>query len=129
MTEFMAKQKLNFCKDWPGMSEDCPIIIYATFPTKGSATKIGHGLVDNKLVAGVNIFGPGASIYQWQSSIREHLEWYLLAQSLKSLFDAVREFIIHHHPYQVPCIIFWEMAGHAPFLDWINEVCVQKNKL
>lgn len=104
------------------------LMLYITFPTRQSAIDTGSELVKKRLAAGVNIFGPGLSIYHWQGQIREEEEWYLLAQTRKALLEEIYRILEKSHPYEIPCATGWKIEGYAPFMNWINAECDQTNQ-
>lgn len=104
-----------------------PALVYITFPDPDSARQIGASLVQANLAAGVNIYGPGTSIYHWQGSIREHAEWHLFAQTVQTRIEAIKILIREKHPYEVPCLIVLPITdGNPAFLEWICENCRDK---
>ena len=50
------------------MEKDTPILVYATFPSRDEAERIGGRLVDDGLAACVNILPGMVSIYVWQGN-------------------------------------------------------------
>lgn len=112
------------------MSEETSgqVMLYITFPDRQAAVDMGSELVNKRLAAGVNIFGPGLSIYHWQGQIREEKEWYLLAQTRTSLLEEIYKVLENSHPYETPCATCWKIEGYAPFINWINAECDQTNR-
>lgn len=95
-------------------------IIYVTYPTIETARECAKNLVYKRAAAGVNIFGPGYSLYHWQKEIREKEEYCLFAQTCLSSFSICKKIILASHPYKVPCIISLPVIkGSKNFLSWI----------
>ncbi|MDY0275103.1 MAG: divalent-cation tolerance protein CutA [Desulfomicrobium sp.] len=96
------------------------IMVYMTAPDLKCARTISQALVKERLVACVNILPHMESIYWWNESIHNESEVVILAKSMHALFPALQDTVLALHPYEVPCIVAWDMAnGHPPFLQWI----------
>lgn len=105
----------------PNPESGC-LLAYVTFPTKEMAISIGKDLVGAGLAAGVNIFGPGLSIFRWDGKIQQKEEWYLLAQTKSEQFEELQAFTLKRHPYKNPCVIALPITmGSKPFLRWIAQ--------
>ncbi|MGW4475851.1 divalent-cation tolerance protein CutA [Nonomuraea sp. NPDC004354] len=95
--------------------------VLTTAPTAEEATTLAHGLIMEKLGAGAQIIGPIRSIYWWQGSKRDEMEWQLVIKTTAGLFSALETYIKANHSYVTPEIIATEIvAGSAEYLDWIS---------
>ncbi len=95
------------------------IVVYSTFPNLRTAKKIVEGLVQNRLAACGNIFKL-YSIYRWQKKIEKHPEYAALIKTKASKYRGVEKYIKDHHPYDVPEIICWHIAGgQRAYLNWV----------
>jgi periplasmic divalent cation tolerance protein len=96
-------------------------IVYITAVSQDEARKIGSALVEEKLVACVNIF-PVQSVYRWQGKVEEAAEFALMAKTRQGLVDKVIERVKRLHSYQVPDIVSWRIENGFPeYLAWIRE--------
>ena len=96
------------------------IVIYTTFPSESDARKTGGNLVEEKLVACVNIIPGMVSIYGWQDTIETGNETVMLLKTRKSLQKQVLDALSARHPYSVPALIVFEpRAVAAPYLEWL----------
>ena len=96
--------------------------IYSTFPDQESARKAAMALTGERLAACVNILPGMQSFYWWEGKIDSAAEVVLIAKAPAENFEAVRAHIQSLHPYSCPCIIALPIAaGHAPFLEWIDQ--------
>ncbi len=87
----------------------------------GIAEKIATALIERKLAACVN-FLPSKSIYRWKGKIERNEEVILFMKIWSADFDLVAKEIVSMHPYEVPCIVKYDIAdGYRPYLDWIKE--------
>ncbi len=95
--------------------------VLVTVPDAGSAEKIAAALIERKLAACVNFF-PSKSIYRWKGEIERSEEVVLILKIRSSDFELVTNEIISMHPYEVPCIVKYDISdGYRQYLDWIRE--------
>ena len=91
--------------------------------TAGSAEEAGsisEALVERRLAACVQIFGPIESRYRWQGEIERGREWMCLAKTTLARLDAVEAAIRDLHSYDQPEIVATPiLAGSAGYLEWL----------
>ena len=108
----------------PDPAAPCPadfVVVLMTAPDADGAGRMAGVLVDEQLVACVNIVPGLRSIYRWQGKACDESEVLCLMKTRLDLFPALRERIATLHPYQVPEIIALPLAaGSAPYLGWIR---------
>ncbi|SFJ31758.1 divalent cation tolerance protein [Desulfomicrobium apsheronum] len=98
------------------------ILVYMTFPEEKTATRIGRALLEQRLVACVNILPRVESMYWWEGEIQHETEVAALAKTTSTLFEPLKACVLGLHPYEVPCIVAVALdQGHTPFLQWIDE--------
>ncbi|MBW1972738.1 MAG: divalent-cation tolerance protein CutA [Deltaproteobacteria bacterium] len=98
------------------------ILILVTVPSRQVAEQIAKLLLDEKLVACVNIVPNIVSFYWWEGKTNKDDEFLLLIKSKKTLFDDVSKKIKEVHPYDIPEVIGIEIKlGLKEYLDWINN--------
>ena len=98
------------------------IVIYITTGSISEAKKIGHTLVEEKLVACSNIISPIHSIYNWQGKICDDKEALMILKTKKKLFKQIVKRVEELHSYDVPEIIAMPIIeGSSKYLSWINE--------
>lgn len=97
-------------------------VIYSTTDSVENAKKIARSLVEEKLVACVNILPKIVSIYRWQGKIEEEDECVLIAKTTdKNVDDTVRG-IKALHSYDVPDIIVLPIiAGLKEYLSYVED--------
>lgn len=101
------------------------VVIYATFPDKNSALTVGRIIVQEKLVACINIIPQIYAVYVWEGKLEEEEEVIMLAKTTKGQEEKVIERINALHPYSCPCIVVLPVeGGNAPFLEWVRESTV-----
>ncbi len=97
-------------------------IIYSTTGSIEEARKIAHMLVEEKVVACVNIIPKIESIYRWKGNIGEDNECVLLAKTTDKNIDKAIQRIKELHFYDVPDIVAIPIThGFKDYLDWVEE--------
>ena len=97
-------------------------IIYSTTSDVEEAKKIARILVEEKLVACVNIIPKIESIYRWQGKIEEDDECVLLAKTADKNIDKTIQKIKKLHSYDVPDIVAIPIThGFKEYLDWVKD--------
>lgn len=95
--------------------------VLVTYPDEKTARAISRSLVERRLVACSNIFAIG-SIYRWEGEVEESSEFASLLKIRSDDFPAVVGAIREMHPYEVPCIVRYDIAGgFDDYVDWIRE--------
>ena len=109
-------------QDRPILVKDAPILVYATFPSRAEAERIGGRLVDDGLAACVNILPGMVSIYIWEGKRQQDGECAMIIKSRASLADQIMRTVRSLHPYENPALVVLDVAGGAPpFLQWILD--------
>ena len=98
------------------------ILLYITTEDKQEAQSIGKALVEEKLVACVNIMENMQAMFWWKDKVDKASETVLIAKTKKSLLSEVIEKINSMHSYECPCVIALPIiGGNESFLQWIQE--------
>ncbi|MBI4366012.1 MAG: divalent-cation tolerance protein CutA [Deltaproteobacteria bacterium] len=100
---------------------DCYLVLTTT-DSAAEARKIAETLVDEGLVAGVNIIPGVESIYFWRGKRRHDKEWQLLMQTRAARLANLKQRLVQLHSYANPeCMIFRIDDGLPAYLDWIKQ--------
>ncbi|MFM8372535.1 MAG: divalent-cation tolerance protein CutA [Bacteroidota bacterium] len=100
------------------------LVFYITHPDEATASRIVSSLITDKLIACGNIF-PVQSTYEWDGTPVRAGEWVsVLKTGLDREYD-VENAIIGMHPYEVPCIVRYEVRANQSYADWI-EACTSR---
>src|SRR3972149_248744 len=99
------------------------IIVLMTTASKPEAQKIIQNLLERRLIACANIFGPVESHFWWQSKIEQAEEFLVLMKSNRKLFPKLTKAINEMHSYDVPEILAVPIIEGFPlYLKWRNSV-------
>ena len=105
------------------MDQTSAIIIFITASSSEEAQNIATALVEEKLVACVNIIPQIRSIYWWEGKVCQDDEVMLISKTKQSLFTPLMDRVKTLHSYEVPEIIAFPISEGSPeYLSWIENV-------
>ena len=97
-------------------------IIYSTIDKITDARRIAHDLIENQLVACVNIIPKIESVYRWKGKIENSEEFILIAKLPDNNVKKTIQRIKKLHPYELPDIIVLPIIGGLKdYLDYIVD--------
>jgi periplasmic divalent cation tolerance protein len=97
------------------------IQVFTTTETKGDAEKIAKALVERRLAACAQIFGPLSSTYWWKGKLENAEEWGCFIKSTHVLYHELENELRQMHPYENPEIIVMPIVGGSKtYLEWIR---------
>ena len=103
------------------MSEPVGLAL-VTAPDAETGRRLAEALVDERLAACANLLTGVTSIYRWKGAVESASEVLLVLKTRADRVEALRERVVALHPYEVPEVIFLEVAeGHLPYLEWVRE--------
>jgi periplasmic divalent cation tolerance protein len=92
-----------------------------TFPDEATAERIGSALLDEGLVACVNIVPGARSLYRWEGTVQREREALAFAKTRAERVAAVVARVRQLHPYDTPCVVALTVAGGDPaYLRWVD---------
>lgn len=98
-----------------------PVMIISTYPNKKSVSKIANKLVQEKLVACVNMTKI-SSVYSWQGKIENTDEFLAIFKTTQKNKTKIKNEIKITHPYKVPEIAEIQINSiNKPYLSWLIE--------
>ncbi len=101
-------------------SPDEVLVAFSTFPSEAQATEVARVLVDERLVACVNLVPAIKSIYRWQGAVQEEAETLAILKTSRDQFEAMAVRLAQLHPYDVPELIALPVTmGLGPYLAWV----------
>jgi periplasmic divalent cation tolerance protein len=97
------------------------IVVYVTAP-ENEAADLAKTLVEERLVACVNIVPGLRSIYWWQGKVEDEAEVLCIMKTRSNLFESLKDRVRELHSYEVAEIIALPiLTGNLPYLEWIKE--------
>ena len=91
------------------------------------ADAFARGLVDQRIVACVNVMPQARSVYRWKGAVEMEAEAVLLMEVWapdQEAVDSVIQRVAEHHPYEVPKVVALEPRGvFAAYAQWVSEQC------
>jgi periplasmic divalent cation tolerance protein len=100
------------------------LLALSTFPDAETARRISNELVAGKFAACANILSGLESIYTWKGKIETANETLVFFKLTEDRQAAFQEKLQSLHPYEVPEIIFVQLAGGLPdYLRWVADNC------
>ncbi len=98
-------------------------MVLSTIDQRSTALDLAHQLVNENLVACVNIIPGISSVYKWQGKIEESSEILLVLKSTEDRVRAMMTRLQELHPYDVPEILVLPVeGGSVAYREWVEKV-------
>jgi periplasmic divalent cation tolerance protein len=95
-------------------------VALSTINDRDRAESLAKQLLEEHLVACVNILGPFTSLYHWQGDLQRDEEYLLIMKTVASREAALTARLQELHPYDVPELIVLPIVTGAPaYLRWL----------
>lgn len=96
-------------------------IVLTTLPDEVDAAAFAQQLVDERLVACVNVLPPMMSIYRWKGMVERAREQQLIMKTTAQQVPALERRLRELHPYDVPELIVLGADASAAYGAWVLE--------
>ncbi len=96
------------------------IIIYITHKNLKEAKKVVTYLLQKKLITCANFF-PIKSSYWWKNKIENSNEIVTIVKTKKEEWKKVKSEVKKIHPYEVPCIMKFNVESNKEYESWIKN--------
>jgi periplasmic divalent cation tolerance protein len=104
----MAEDELRAC------------VVLCTVPNEEVGVTIARALLEQRLVACVNIVPGLRSLYRYQGKLEDEREHLLVIKTRRALYERLEARVRELHPYQVCEVLLLEVAdGSRAYLAWI----------
>ena len=98
------------------------VVCMITMPDAEQGKELARKLLNEKLVACVNVIPAVTSLYWWEGKISEDPESLLILKTTQHKVEALIKAVKAHHPYSVPEVISMAIdQGNPDYLQWIDE--------
>ena len=95
-------------------------MIYATAGSPEEAKSLARTLVEERLVACVNIVDGVTSIYRWDGNTESDTESILIAKTTTAKRQDAMVRLQALHSYDTPCIVSYDISDGVPeYLNWV----------
>jgi periplasmic divalent cation tolerance protein len=96
-------------------------VVLCTVPSEDVGASLARTLVEERLVACVNIVPGLRSIYRFQGVVEDERELLLVLKTSAARYPELEHRIRELHPYEVCEVIALDVAaGSQPYLDWLS---------
>ena len=97
------------------------VVVLITASSADEAAMIGKALVEEHLVACVNIVGGVRSLFFWDGKTQDEQETLMICKSRSLLVNRIVGRVKQLHSYSVPEIIALPIvSGSKEYLDWVH---------
>jgi periplasmic divalent cation tolerance protein len=97
------------------------LVVICTFPDHEIAWEISRAAVEDGLAACASLTPEAKSIYRWKGQIETAQETVVTFKTTKGQFEALRQFVVKDHPYEVPEVVAWPVSEGSPeYLAWVE---------
>ncbi len=101
------------------------IIVYITNPSMEKAQSVAHHLLEKRLIACANIVQSN-SLYRWEGKIAKETEALLIAKTLATHYENIKQEVIAIHPYTVSCIVKIPIEANESYVEFVQKEVMQK---
>lgn len=96
-------------------------VVLCTTP-KDKSEDMAQILLEEKLVACVNIIPAIRSVYWWNDKIQKDIEDLLIIKTKDDLVNEVIEKVKEVHPYDIPEVISFNVEnGNIDYIEWVSR--------
>jgi periplasmic divalent cation tolerance protein len=97
-------------------------VAFITAPDLETATRVARALVEEHLVACVNLVPGIRSIYRWEGAIEQDAEVLLVVKTRADRTEDLVDRVVELHPYDLPEVVMLPAVGGNPgYLDWVRQ--------
>jgi periplasmic divalent cation tolerance protein len=99
-----------------------PVLVFATFPTRDEAERVGEALVEDRLAACGNVIPAIHSFFFWDGKLQRELEALLLLKTTADHVDAIADRIRSDASAELPEVVALPVSGGLDgYLRWVAE--------
>lgn len=99
-------------------------VVLVTVPDAETGARLGRSLVEEGLVACVNVVPGLRSIYRWEGAVQDEAEVLLMMKIRADRLDTLTKRIRALHPYELPEVVALAVVGGSEdYLEWVRRAC------
>lgn len=97
-------------------------VVLCTCPVD-QAERIARTLLEERLVACVNVLGGVKSLYWWKDEVQSDEESLLVIKTPTENYPALEKRLLEIHPYTTPEVLCLEVVdGSRSYISWVREL-------
>ena len=98
-----------------------PAVIVSTFPNEKILHKIASLLIQDKVIACVNVSSI-SSTYLWKGKIQNENEYLAIFKTTQKKKNILKKRLQDEHPYDVPEIAEIDVTSvNSPYMKWLTD--------
>jgi periplasmic divalent cation tolerance protein len=99
-------------------------VVLCTCP-KDHAERIARTILEERLVACVNVVAGVRSLYWWKDAVQDDEETLLVIKTPVENYAALEERLLAIHPYTVPEVLGLDVVdGSRSYISWVRELAL-----
>jgi len=99
-------------------------LVYITHENRRKAKALARRLVEERLVACVNIIPQTEAIYWWKGKVAECPEAALLCKTTPKNVPKLIKRVRQLHTYEIPCVLVLKVeTGNKEYIEWLCKEC------
>ena len=96
------------------------VIVLTTIGADTDAAELARTLVEQRLVACVNIVAGVTSVYRWKDGVEQDEEQLLVIKTTTDMLEALQARLRELHPYELPEFVVIQVSGGSQaYLGWL----------
>jgi periplasmic divalent cation tolerance protein len=104
------------------MAETATVIVLTTAPDDARVEEWARTLVDERLAACVNVYGPMISFYRWKGVVTRDAERQVVIKTTRERVPALQARLRELHAYELPeFIVLAAEGGAGDYLKWVAD--------
>ena len=96
-------------------------IVLTTIGADADAERLASALVEEQLVACVNVLPPMSSVYRWKGQVETDREQQLVMKTTPERLEALEKRLRELHPYELPEFIVLRGAASQAYSAWVAD--------
>ena len=98
------------------------VLLITNFPDEATAARIATDLLNERLIACVNIMAPCRSLYRWQGKLQDETETPAWFKTTARQASVASERLAELHPYDVPEVLVVQPKDvHPAYQTWVHK--------
>jgi periplasmic divalent cation tolerance protein len=93
-------------------------------PDDQRAENVAATLINERLAACVNIFGPVISVYHWKGAVEREAERQMMIKTTRDRIGAVAVRLRELHPYELPEFVVLPAESGEEYGRWVRDTVV-----